>query len=80
MLEILLLVGSVQLIALISPGPDFVLILRQSIAYGKNIAGDGSMPDSIRACTAANRASFGMVGRLPFISALTAMPPHATRR
>jgi threonine/homoserine/homoserine lactone efflux protein len=38
MLEILLLVAGVQFIGLISPGPDFALILRNSITYGKHTA------------------------------------------
>jgi threonine/homoserine/homoserine lactone efflux protein len=38
MLEVLLLVFSVQLIGLVSPGPDFALILRHSITYGKYTA------------------------------------------
>jgi threonine/homoserine/homoserine lactone efflux protein len=38
MIEILLLVGTIQLIGVISPGPDFALILRNSIMHHKSAA------------------------------------------
>ena len=38
LLEIVLLVGSVQLLALASPGPDFALVLHNSVAHSTKIA------------------------------------------